>query len=96
MIISYNIKGIVSRDFVVIFLDIYEVRNMTWLGYFFNFNAVFKLELKNKIIAGNYQLIDKESTGRIVVPPGITSSGTRIPQEERDYQLIDERNPREE
>jgi hypothetical protein len=46
----------------------------------------------NSDSAGNYQLIDVESTVRMGFPPGITSSGTRIPPEEGDstgnYQLI--------
>jgi hypothetical protein len=32
----------------------------------------------NSDSAGNYQLIDQESTGRMVFPPGITSSGMKI------------------
>jgi hypothetical protein len=35
--------------------------------------------------AGNYQLIDMESTVRMGFPPGITSSGTRNLPEEYDY-----------
>jgi hypothetical protein len=38
----------------------------------------------NSDFAGNYQLIDVESTVRIGFPPGITSSGTRNPPEEYD------------
>jgi hypothetical protein len=44
--------------------------------------------------AGNYYLMDEESTGGIIIPPGITSSGTQNPPEEcdsaRNYHLIDE------
>jgi hypothetical protein len=47
----------------------------------------------NSESAGNYQLIDVESTVRMGFPPGITSSGTINPAEEGDstgnYQLID-------
>jgi hypothetical protein len=28
-------------------------------------------------LAGNYHLMDEESTGRMVIQPGITSSGTK-------------------
>jgi hypothetical protein len=36
----------------------------------------------NSFSAENYQFIDEESTGRMVIPPGITSSGTRnLPEE---------------
>jgi hypothetical protein len=46
----------------------------------------------NSYSAGNYQLIDVESTARMGFLPGITSSGTRNPPEEGDftgnYQLI--------
>jgi hypothetical protein len=38
----------------------------------------------NSDSAGNYQLIDLESTVRMGFPPGITSSGTRNPPEEWD------------
>jgi hypothetical protein len=43
--------------------------------------------------AGNYQLIDVESTVRMGFPPGMTSSGTINPPEEGDstgiYQPVD-------
>jgi hypothetical protein len=46
----------------------------------------------NSDSAGNYQLIDVESTVRMGFLPGITSSGTRNPSQEadfiRNYQLI--------
>jgi hypothetical protein len=32
--------------------------------------------------AGNYHLMDEESTGGMVIPPGITSSGTKNPPKE--------------
>jgi hypothetical protein len=32
--------------------------------------------------AGNYQLLDEESTGRMIIPQGITSSWIRNPPEE--------------
>jgi hypothetical protein len=38
----------------------------------------------NSNSAGNYQLMDVEATVRMGFPPGITSSGTRIPPEEWD------------
>jgi hypothetical protein len=38
----------------------------------------------NSDSARNYQLIDEESTGRMVFPPGITSSGRRNLPEEWD------------
>jgi hypothetical protein len=45
--------------------------------------------------AGNYQLIDKESTGRMAISPRIASSETRNPLVELDssviYQIIDEK-----
>jgi hypothetical protein len=37
---------------------------------------------KNRNSAGNYQLMDEESSGRIEIPPGITSSWTRNPPKE--------------
>jgi hypothetical protein len=47
----------------------------------------------NSESAGNYPLIDVESTERMGFPPEITSSGTINPPEEgdstRNYQLID-------
>jgi hypothetical protein len=47
----------------------------------------------NSESAGNYQLIDVESTVRMGFPPGITSLGTRNPPEEVDstenYHLMD-------
>jgi hypothetical protein len=39
---------------------------------------------KNSDSARNYKLIDEVSTRRKVFPPGITSSETRNPPEERD------------
>jgi hypothetical protein len=43
--------------------------------------------------AGNYQLVDEESTQRMIISPEITSSGKRNPPEEWDsaknFQLID-------
>jgi hypothetical protein len=48
----------------------------------------------NRDSAGNYYLMDEESIGVIVIPPGITRSGTKNPPKEWDsagnYQLIDE------
>jgi hypothetical protein len=46
----------------------------------------------NGVSGGNYHLMDEESTGGMVMPPGIASSWTRNPPEEKDsagnYQLI--------
>jgi hypothetical protein len=39
----------------------------------------------NSDSAGNYQLIDKESTERMVFTLGLTSTGTINPPEEQDY-----------
>jgi hypothetical protein len=43
-----------------------------------------KFNIINSDSAGNYQLIDLESTVRIGFPLGITSSGTRNPPDEGD------------
>jgi hypothetical protein len=45
----------------------------------------------NDYSAGNYQLIDKESTGRMVILPGITSSCYKP----GNYQLMDEKESTE-
>jgi hypothetical protein len=62
-------------------------------GFFVRELPTLALHGINSESAGSYQLIDVESTVRIGFPPGITSSGTRNPPEEKDstgnYQLID-------
>jgi hypothetical protein len=106
-------KGIVSRDFDVIFL--FHWMDMKFVirpdQVIIHFNDVLKLKFEKKIClrckdpsesgtldllpsggffvlkqptlalhgingdsVGNYQLMDRESTGGIVIPPGITSS----------------------
>jgi hypothetical protein len=62
-------------------------------GFFIHGLPTLPLYGINSVFAGNYQLIDKESTGKMVFPPGITSYGTRnLPKEwdlTRDHQLME-------
>jgi hypothetical protein len=45
-------------------------------------NVISALRGINGYSAGNHQLMDEESTWRMFIPPGITSSGTRnLPEE---------------
>jgi hypothetical protein len=46
-----------------------------------NFLALHRI---NEDSAGNYHLMEEESIGGMVIPPGITSSQTRNPPKERD------------
>jgi hypothetical protein len=50
-----------------------------------NLKVIQQVRDLKKGTAGNYQLIDVESTVRMGFPPGITTSGTRNPPEEYDY-----------
>jgi hypothetical protein len=56
-------------------------------------NYIFSVAVCGKTWAGNYQLMDEESTRGMIIPLGITSSGTRNPLEEcfsaGNYKLID-------
>jgi hypothetical protein len=62
-------------------------------GFFVRGLPTHALHGINSESAGNYKLIDVESTIRMGFPPGITSSRTINPPEEGDstgnYQLID-------
>jgi hypothetical protein len=51
-------------------------------GFFIRGLPTLTLHGISRDSVGNYQLIDEESTGRTVFPPGIASSGTRNPPEE--------------
>jgi hypothetical protein len=53
-------------------------------GFFVRGLPILALHGINSVSAGNYQLIDVESTVRIGFLPGITSSGTRNLPEECD------------
>jgi hypothetical protein len=48
------------------------------------------------LFTGNYQLIDEKFTGRMIVPPGITSKGTKNQPDEWDsaenFQLVDDKS----
>jgi hypothetical protein len=61
-------------------------------GFFVRGLPTFAFHGIDSDTAGNYQLIDVESTVRMGFPPVITSSGTRNQPEEGDstgnYQLI--------
>jgi hypothetical protein len=53
-------------------------------GFFVRGLPTLALHGRNSDSAGNYQLIDVESTIRMGFPPGFTSSGTRNTPEEGD------------
>jgi hypothetical protein len=42
---------------------------------------LFYFLFKKELLARNYQVLDKESTGGMIVPPGVTSSLMGNPQE---------------
>jgi hypothetical protein len=50
-------------------------------GFFVRGLPTLALHGRNSDSAGNYQLIDVESTVSMGFPPGVTSSGTRNPPE---------------
>jgi hypothetical protein len=62
------------------------------------FNRDVSLLALHSINARNYHLMDNESTKGMVIPPGITSSGTRTLPDEWEsagnYKFIDEKSNR--
>jgi hypothetical protein len=58
-------------------------------GFFIRRLPTLPVHRINSDSARNYQLIDDESAGRMVFPPGITSLGTSNPPMEWENQLIE-------
>jgi hypothetical protein len=76
------------KDLKFIAESAFQVRNLELLPskeFFVRGLSTLALQGINSDSGGYYQLIDVESTLRMGLPPGITSSGTRNPPEEGDY-----------